>query len=60
MSMGLELQEQAGRLRNRGSIPSKGKRYSLLQSDPTGSGAYSAAYSMGTIMPSPGVKQLGL
>ena len=49
----LEAMLRAGRLRNRGSIPSRGKFLSFLQSLKTGSGAQPAPYWTSTCGSSP-------
>jgi hypothetical protein len=43
-----------------GSIPGRGKRFSLLHSVQTGSGIHPASYSMGTGALSPGIKWPGM
>jgi hypothetical protein len=43
-------------LDSRGSIPGRGKRFSLLHSVQTGSGAHPASYPMGTAGDFPGGK----
>jgi hypothetical protein len=49
----------AGRSRNRGSIPGKGKKFSLLHKIQTGSGTHPASYLMDTGSLSPEVKRSG-
>jgi hypothetical protein len=46
-------------LDSRGSIPGRGKRFFLLHSVQTGSGAHPSSYPMSTGGPFPGVKHQG-
>jgi hypothetical protein len=51
------VQLSAARLRNRSSIPSKGKRFSLYHSVKTGPGAFPASYPVIIWVISPRVKR---
>jgi hypothetical protein len=48
ITQSVETRLQAGWPRDRGSIPGRGKRLSLLHTMQTGSGAYRASYTVGT------------
>jgi hypothetical protein len=56
-SVGIATRLRAGRPGNRGSIPSKGERFSLLHNVQTSSEAYPATYPMGTGDSFPGVNR---
>jgi hypothetical protein len=55
-SVGIVTRPWAGRSRNRGSIPGKDKRFSLLYIVHTNSGAHLASYTVGTGCCFPGSK----